>query len=31
MKRYLTKDQYKEFKAIQEEIHEELIARVENA
>ncbi|MEE4174661.1 MAG: hypothetical protein V2I57_10460 [Xanthomonadales bacterium] len=31
MKRYLDKDQYKEFKAIQEEIHDELIARVESA
>lgn len=31
MKRYLDKDQYKEFKAIQEEIHDELIARVEAA
>ncbi len=31
MKRYLSKDQYKEFKVIQEEIHDELIARVESA
>lgn len=31
MKRYLDKQQYKEFKAIQEEIHDELIARVESA
>ena len=31
MKRYLDKEQYKEFKAIQEEIHDELIARVESA
>ena len=31
MKRYLSKEQYKEFKAIQEEIHDELIARVESA
>jgi hypothetical protein len=29
MKRYLDKDQYKEFKAIQEEIHEEMLARIE--
>jgi hypothetical protein len=31
MKRFLDKEQYKEFKAIQEEIHDELIARVESA
>lgn len=31
MKRYLDKEQYKEFKAIQEEIHDELVARVESA
>ncbi len=31
MKRYLDKEQFKEFKAIQEEIHDELIARVESA
>jgi hypothetical protein len=31
MKRYLNKEQYKEFKTIQEEIHDELIARVESA
>ena len=31
MKRYLDKEQYKEFKVIQEEIHDELIARVESA
>lgn len=29
MKRYLDKDQYKEFKAIQDEIHDELMARIE--
>ncbi len=29
MKRYLDKEQYKEFKAIQEEIHEEMLARIE--
>ena len=29
MKRYLDKDQYKEFKAIQDEIHEELLSRIE--
>ena len=29
MKRYLDKEQFKEFKAIQEEIHEELLARLE--
>lgn len=31
MKRYLDKDQYKAFKAVQEEIHEDLIARLEEA
>jgi hypothetical protein len=31
MKRFLDKEQFKEFKAIQEEIHDELIARVESA
>jgi hypothetical protein len=29
MKRYLDKEQFKEFKAIQEEIHEEMMARIE--
>ncbi|MEM1411538.1 MAG: hypothetical protein AAGH19_04195 [Pseudomonadota bacterium] len=29
MKRYLDKEQYQEFKTIQEEIHEELLARIE--
>ena len=29
MKRYLDKEQFKEFKAIQEEIHEQFLARVE--
>lgn len=31
MKRYLDKDQYKEFKALQESIHEELLARLDQA
>ena len=31
MKRYLDKDQYKEFKAVQESIHEELLARLDQA
>lgn len=31
MKRFLDKEQYKEFKAVQEEIHDEILARVEEA
>jgi hypothetical protein len=31
MKRYLDKEQYKEFKAVQEALHEELLARAEAA
>lgn len=31
MKRYLDKEQYKEFKAVQEAIHEELLTRLDQA
>jgi len=31
MKRYLDKEQYKEFKAVQEEIHDDLLARLDQA